>query len=385
MDFYKTIKFIGKGIFSEVYMVEHKETKECFAMKCILQKDSKLTERELDIFKNIKHPNIVSFKETFTDNNQVKIVMEYCCKGDLEHFLNKRKMKEKHALHYFYQILQGLQYLHSNNIIHRDIKPQNILVDANNVCKISDFGFARYKEQDKLLQTMCGSPLYMAPEIIKHQEYSTKADIWSAGVIFYQMLTGTQPLKSKSFYELSKKIDQGNEAIEIPLFISLKCRTILESILIFDTDKRIDICKCLEMVNRAITDDEDIFEMDGVIRKEISKEVELMDSCDSNKLLEISYEPLPPSPLDNLDNSNEIIVEQTESIKVVLNKTDCDKLDNWFTIPNSDYIHKREGAEMYYSDPIFTVVSGVNNVMDDTWRIFKKAGNILSDLQNNSF
>ena len=153
---------------------------------------------------------------------------------------------------------------------------------------------------------------------------------------------------------------------------------LLESILIFDAAKRIDICICLEMVNKAITDDEDIFEMDGVI-KEISKEVELMDSCDSNKLLEISYEPLPPSlldNLDNLDNSSEIIVEQTDSIKVVLKKTDCDKLDNWFTIQNSDYIHKREGNEMYYSDPLYNVVSSVNNAMDDTWRLFKKASNI---------
>ena len=398
MDLYNTIKFIGKGAFSEVYLVQDKKTEKIYAKKCIHQKNITLKELELIIMKKIKHPNIVSFYSSYQENDSLNIIIEYCEKGDLHQFLNGRKMKEKHALHYFYQILQGLNYLHSNNIIHRDIKPQNILVDKNNVCKIADFGFARYKEEDKLLKTMCGSPLYMAPEIIKKQHYTESADIWSAGVLFFQMLTGTQPFECSSFYELSKLVDEGEDSIKYPPYISAISRDILQKVLIFDYNKRINIHECIDMVNKAITYEEDIFEMDGLssISRKESKEL-----TKSNKLLEISFEPLsvrlpdsapeplPDSLLDNTpvlsNNETSLIRRQTESTEIVLKDTECQKFDDWFTIKNSDSMHKnKDTKQMYFSDPLFEIVEATNNVMDDSWRIFKKAGNIISDIANNS-
>jgi len=393
MDDFDTIKLLGRGVFSEVYLVKKKSTEEYFAMKSIHKKNPvELLDREMTILKAIFHPNIVSLKEVIKDDISTKLIMEYCSKGDLNDYLNMRKMKEKSALHFMYQILQGLQYLHSNNIVHRDIKPQNILIDKNNVCKIADFGFARYKDQDKLLETMCGSPLYMAPEIIKHQHYSMKADIWSVGVVFYQMLTGQQPLKSKNFYELSKKIDNGDASISIPLDIPSKSRVILENILIFDSDKRIDVFKCLELVNAAIINEDNIFQMDNSIEPPCSSE--LMESSESNKLLEISYEPMPMSLLDtnedqvnpsdialnSTETSDNIIENVTNSTKALIKNVNVEHHEDWFTVKNSDYIHKEQGDRMYYSDPLYTIVSGVNNAMDDTWKIFKKASNLISDI-----
>jgi serine/threonine protein kinase len=393
MDDFNTIKLLGRGVFSEVYLVKKKSTEEYFAMKSIHKKNPlELLDREMTILKNVFHPNIVMLKEVIKDDISTKLIMEYCSKGDLNEYLNMRRMKEKSALHFLYQILQGLQYLHSNDIIHRDIKPQNILIDKNNVCKIADFGFARYKDQDKLLETMCGSPLYMAPEIIKHQHYTMKADMWSVGVVFYQMLTGQQPLKSKNFYELSKKIDNGDASISIPLDIPSKSRVILENILIFDSVKRIDVFKCLELVNDAIINENNIFQMDNSLVEPCSSV--LLESSESNKLLEISYEPMPMSLLDNKDiqdsfddiasnsteTSDNIIENITNSTKVVIKNVNVEHHEEWFTVKNSDYIHKDREDKMYYSDPLYTIVSSANNVMDDTWKIFKKASNLISNI-----
>ena len=398
MDVYNTIKFLGKGAFSDVYLVQCKETQKLYAKKCIHHKNLNIRERELLIMKTIKHPNIVGFYNSFDENDQLNIILEYCEKGDLQEFLNGRKMKEKSALHYFYQILQGLNYLHSNNIIHRDIKPQNILIDKNNVCKIADFGFARYNEEDTLLKTMCGSPLYMAPEIIKKQQYTESADIWSAGVLFYHMLTGTQPFECSNFYELSKLIDRGDDSIKYPPYLTAISRNILQKVLVFDYKKRIGIHECIESVNRAITNDEDVFEMDGLptISKDSSNE--LMESSESNKLLEISFEPMSDSLLDGgsrhtpqqyspslPENSNSLIRRQTASTEVILKETECQKFEEWFSIKNSDSVHKKDNRkDMYFSDPLFEIVETTNNVMDDSWRFIKKAGNIISDIANNS-
>jgi serine/threonine protein kinase len=394
MDLYNTIKFLGKGVFSEVYLIQHKQTEELFARKCIRHNKVNLKDRELLIMKKIKHPNIVSFYDSFEDSNQLNIIIEYCEKGDLQEFLNGRKMKEKHALHYFYQILQGLNYLHSNNIIHRDIKPQNILIDKYNVCKIADFGFARYKEEDTLLKTVCGSPLYMAPEIIKKQHYTESADIWSAGVLFYQMLTGSQPFKCSSFYELSKLVDDGEDCIKYPPYMTAVSRDILQKVLIFDYNERIGIQECLDVVNKAITQEEDIFEMDGIPKQKIIESKEMLESSESNKLLEISFEPISDSLLDIYkreyspplpEGSQSLIRRQTESTEVVLKNTECQKFDDWFSIKNSDSVHKKKDSKkMYFSDPLFEIVETTNYIMDDSWRFIKKAGNIISDITNNS-
>ena len=394
MDLYNTIKFLGKGVFSEVYLIQHKQTEELFARKCIHHNKVNLKDRELLIMKKIKHPNIVSFYDSFEESNQLNIIIEYCEKGDLQEFLNGRKMKEKHALHYFYQILQGLNYLHSNNIIHRDIKPQNILIDKYNVCKIADFGFARYKEEDTLLKTVCGSPLYMAPEIIKKQHYTESADIWSAGVLFYQMLTGYQPFKCSSFYELSKLVDDGEDCIKYPPYMTAVSRDILQNVFIFDYNERIGIQECLDVVNKAITQEEDIFEMDGIPKQKIIESKEMLESSESNKLLEISFEPISDSLLDIYkreyspplpEGSQSLIRRQTDSTEVVLKNTECQKFDDWFSIKNSDSVHKKKDSKkMYFSDPLFEIVETTNYIMDDSWRFIKKAGNIISDITNNS-
>ena len=238
-------KRIGKGAFSCIYKGYHKYTRETVAIKEIsletLNKYESSLKRETEIMKKLNHPNIVKLFETIIDDKteNVYLIMEYFDRGDFSKFLKKRPLKEKYAIKYLEQISEGLKYLLENKIIHRDLKPQNILVTETGTLKITDFGFARYFDNDILIQTICGSPLYMAPEIMRNKKYNQKSDLWSIGIIFFEMLTGNTPFKAKNIYELIRVIE--NDVVEIPtkFILSKECRKLLLSLLEKNPEKRI--------------------------------------------------------------------------------------------------------------------------------------------------
>ncbi len=239
-------KRIGKGAFSTIYKAYHKHSKETVAVKEIsldtLNKYESSLRRETEIMKNLNHPHIVKLFETIIDEKteNVYLVMEYFERGDFSSFLRKRPLREKYAVKYLKQIAEGIKYLLEHKILHRDLKPQNILVSQTGTLKITDFGFARYFDNDMLIQTICGSPMYMAPEIMKNKKYDYKSDLWSIGVIFYEMLIGRPPFKAKNIYELIRVIE--NENIEIPskFILSKDCKHLLLSLLEKNPKKRIE-------------------------------------------------------------------------------------------------------------------------------------------------
>ena len=238
------IKKIGKGIYSRVYLARHTETKVDYALKiieCENKNVKKLVDREIMLLKTITHKNIISIYDVIYNEeyNIIVIILEYCINGDLSRFLRKSPyyMDEKSGIRYIYQIIEGLKYLNDNNIIHRDLKPQNILIDEYNNIKICDFGFSRKFNDTEMLQTLCGSPLYMAPEIIKHKIYNNKSDIWSFGIIIYQILTGKLPYKANTMYELFKNIN--NLSIIYPEVLSPEIVGLLSKIFIHDPNLRI--------------------------------------------------------------------------------------------------------------------------------------------------
>lgn len=236
------IKKIGQGVYSRVYLARHNDTKIEYALKIIENKNTnvkKLIDREIDLLKNISHNNIISIYDVILceKNNIIILILEYCHKGDLTHFLKGRSLSEKEGIYYIYQIIKGLKYLNDNNIIHRDLKPQNILIDKNNRIKICDFGFSRKFDDSELLKTLCGSPLYMAPEIIKYKSYNNKSDIWSFGIIIYEILTGQMPYKANTVYELFKQIN--NISIIYPYSLSNEIVNLLSKIFIHDPNLRI--------------------------------------------------------------------------------------------------------------------------------------------------
>ena len=169
------------------------------------------------------------------------IVMEYICGGDLLSFVRKRtKLNEITAKFIFRQIIEGLQYLHSQNIVHRDIKLDNILIDLTNTVKICDFGVSRLIKKGEIMHDQCGTPAYIAPEILLNMGYEGfTVDIWSAGVVLYTMLAGVVPFKHKYLNDLHYSIIQGKyDDIEN---ISSEGMDFIKGILQVDPKKRMTI------------------------------------------------------------------------------------------------------------------------------------------------
>lgn len=202
---------IGKGSFSKIYRGKCKKTNKEIAIKKVSlshsKKIKKLLKREIECMKDLDHPNIVKLIEVIEDSKYIYIILEYCKVGDLSKFLNKRSLKERIAKVFLRQIAQGLFYLRQHNIVHRDLKPHNILLTEQYTLKITDFGLSKFVYKQQMFETLCGTPLYMAPEILNYNKYTDKADLWSIGVILYEMLTGKTPYEVFSIYALVKQIE----------------------------------------------------------------------------------------------------------------------------------------------------------------------------------
>ncbi|KAI8070253.1 kinase-like domain-containing protein [Thamnidium elegans] len=235
---------IGQGSFATVYKAQHKLTNQTVAVKSVRR--SKLTkkllenlESEISILTAIRHDHIVGLIECQKTESNIFLVMEFCSLGDLSHYIrNVRENKaakgpagglpERVVRHFLKQLANALEFLRSKNLVHRDIKPQNLLLvkpghnkdDVTNgdlpILKVADFGFARFLPNASLADTLCGSPLYMGPEILSYKKYDAKADLWSVGAVLYEMITGRPPFRAQNHIELLKKIQENNDKIHFP-------------------------------------------------------------------------------------------------------------------------------------------------------------------------
>ncbi|XP_023817059.1 serine/threonine-protein kinase ULK2 isoform X1 [Oryzias latipes] len=224
---YSRKDLVGHGAFAVVFKGRHrKKTDWEVAIKSInkknLTKSQILLGKEIKILKELQHENIVGLYDVQETPNSVFLVMEYCNGGDLADYLQaKGTLREDTMRVFLQQIAAAMRVLNSKGIIHRDLKPQNILLSysarkRSNVSsirvKIADFGFARYLQSNMMAATLCGSPMYMAPEVIMSQNYDAKADLWSIGTVIYQCLVGKPPFQANSpqdlrlFYEKNKNL-----------------------------------------------------------------------------------------------------------------------------------------------------------------------------------
>ena len=167
--------------------------------------------------------------------------MEYCEKGELfNRIIEEICLEDNEAAYYFYQLINGLEYMHKIGIVHRDLKPENLLINKNNILKIIDFGLSNYYDKNKLLSTPCGSPCYAAPEIISCQKYDgILVDIWNTGIVLYVMLCGSLPFNEKDRAELYKH--KLKCQINFPEHLEKDALDLLKKILLNDPNKRITI------------------------------------------------------------------------------------------------------------------------------------------------
>ena len=247
ISFYKYGRLIGKGAFGKVNLGLHILTGRIVAIKSF-NKNNLKNERakskiyhEINLMKNLRHSSVVKLLDTFETKNYILIVMENISGGDLLSFVKKRtKLNEKICKFIFKQLLQAIKYIHTKNVIHRDIKLDNVLIDLNNNIKLCDFGVGKMIHEGEILTDQCGTPAYIAPEILENKGYEgPPVDIWSSGVVLYAMLSGTVPFKANNLNDLQNMIMTGNFK-EIPE-ISKESNDLLHKLLQVNPQKRITV------------------------------------------------------------------------------------------------------------------------------------------------
>ncbi|EEH18148.2 ULK/ULK protein kinase [Paracoccidioides brasiliensis Pb03] len=270
---YTRLEEIGRGSFATVYQGVHNRNQTLVAIKSVnmARLNKKLKDNlklEINILKAVNHPHIVMLLDCQETSHEIHLVMEYCVLGDLSIFIKKRDSLVRHQLtrdlilrypnpqsgglnevivrHFLKQLASALHFLRSRDLVHRDVKPQNLLLnpspqsiakgdyrippykgngdlftplaglDSMPLLKLADFGFARSLPSTSLADTLCGSPLYMAPEILRYEKYDAKADLWSVGTVLYEMVVGKPYFRATNHVELLQKIEKANDRIKFP-------------------------------------------------------------------------------------------------------------------------------------------------------------------------
>lgn len=240
---YRLLKTIGKGNFAKVKLARHILTGREVAIKIIDKTQLNPTSlqklfREVRIMKNLNHPNIVQLFEVIETEKTLYLIMEYASGGEVfDYLVAHGRMKEKEARAKFRQIVSAVHYCHQKNIVHRDLKAENLLLDADSNIKIADFGFSNEFSAGSKLDTFCGSPPYAAPELFQGKKYDgPEVDIWSLGVILYTLVSGSLPFDGQNLKELRERVLRGK--YRVPFYMSTDCEGILRRFLVLNPSKR---------------------------------------------------------------------------------------------------------------------------------------------------
>ncbi|CAD8191442.1 unnamed protein product [Paramecium pentaurelia] len=244
--FFNTGHIIGKGSFGCVYRGINQSTKTEVAIKIVKKANlagesnsQKALVNEMTILKKLHSKNIVRLFDVCESQSNYYLIQEYCKQGDLRKILKQKRLEEQEALKILHDILSGYQILLKNGIVHRDIKPENIL-NSNGIFKLGDFGMATQLSKQRMLNSRVGTPLYMSPQVQQNTNYTSKCDIWSIGILFYECLYGKTPWFNETSSKLLKNIYE--QPLEFPKqpIISDKSKQFIKKCLEINEKERID-------------------------------------------------------------------------------------------------------------------------------------------------
>ena len=306
---WNTKAHLGSGSYGKVYFGKDTKNDKHVAIKVIEMstlEDKYLMEslnNEVSLMKNLKHTNVVQLLDLLFTKNNVYIIQEFCNGGDLRNYMSKKKgvITEIEASKILLDIINGFSELHKSGIIHRDLKPENILLN-DDVFKLGDFGFAKHVDnyQSQLLTSLVGTPLYMSPQILKTEKYTTKSDVWSLGLIYYEMLFGKTPWPAKSQYQLITNIYK--MPLKFPYNINLSERS----------EKFLKGCLQLE--------EKDRFSWNDVFNSEIFTEL-----SGSPKHQQPAKQVSLQHNNSQMDNRARILIQKLQGV-IVKNKVNIEKL-----------------------------------------------------------
>lgn len=275
---------LGSGACGVVRLVYHRKTCKAFAMKHIKknqlmtnQTEPKRIINEAVIMKSLQHPCVVRMHDIVDNTDSLFIMLELMQGGDLlSRIINKKRLSERISKLFFLQLCHAVKYLHDKNITHRDLKPDNVLLestDEETLLKVSDFGLSKAVNNDSVMRTLCGTPLYVAPEVLLtggRGSYTKKVDIWSLGVVLFTMLSGTLPFSDEYGTAASDQIKKGKFAYRSSAWrgISLHAKQLINEMLTVDADKRLSIDDVLR--NQWLDDNEVIQKAEQITKISLS-------------------------------------------------------------------------------------------------------------------
>lgn len=250
-DKYDVLKILGEGSFGKCYLMRDRSRRIQVCVKVIKirnmpAKERDATQMEVDLLRRLCHPNIVRYYDSFMsrNNESLCISMEYCDGGDLDSQITKagrHLFSEEKILHWFVQMALGLHYMHTNRVLHRDLKTQNVFLLGNGRLVLGDLGISKVLDGTKdFAQTMIGTPYYMSPEIFDNKPYSYKSDVWALGCVLYELTTLNKPFDGKSLHSLAVKIKRGR-ITPINSKYSRHLRTLIDNMLTKKPDDRPDL------------------------------------------------------------------------------------------------------------------------------------------------
>ncbi|XP_075046977.1 testis-specific serine/threonine-protein kinase 6 [Mixophyes fleayi] len=251
---YNALSTIGEGAYSKVKLATSSKYHCNVAIKVLDHRlasadfSRKFLPRELDILRGVHHPHVISVFELIEINNGLRFIVMELCRTDLLQLIQKTgRLPDEKAKCLFQQMISGMSYLHEHNVVHRDLKCENVLLTNDHCVKITDFGFGKkcFDETD-LCTTYCGSPAYASPEVLQCIPYDPKKyDIWSLGVILYVMVTGLMPFSDCKLSSLLKLQQMG---VVFPESVALdeKCKSLIKQMLHYNPHARPDLCTVLK-------------------------------------------------------------------------------------------------------------------------------------------
>ena len=292
---------VGSGSYGQVYLALHFLNKKYYAIKHMDKKKlfSQLhslesIQKEIDIQSRIDHPNIVKLLYVKETHLSYDLVMEYASNGSLFHYIRKYKgLNENKTFSLFIQVVNAINFMHSNDLIHRDIKPENILIFENNIIKLCDFGWC-VKLEGHQRGTFCGTTEYMSPELVNHQVYGKEIDVWSLGILLYEMIHGYSPFRPNKpkFNEKDVMENIKNHNLIFGKTVSDECKRLIYHLLDPDINKRYTV--------------EDIYNSDFVKKYE-----KLHYDYPNNSLIQLYNRKINKNSEQNINNAiiNNIIDE----------------------------------------------------------------------------
>ncbi|XP_061641628.1 serine/threonine-protein kinase Nek4 isoform X3 [Phyllopteryx taeniolatus] len=347
MDNYIFIRVVGQGSYGEVNLVKHRTDRKQYVIKKLnlttsSKRERRAAEQEAQLLSQLRHPNIVTYRESWEGTDlQLYIVMGFCEGGDLYHRLKQQKgelLPERQVVEWFVQIAMALQYLHERNILHRDLKTQNIFLTKTNIIKVGDLGIARVLEnQNDMASTLIGTPYYMSPELFSNKPYNHKSDVWALGCCVYEMSTLKHAFNAKDMNSLVYRIVEGRVGSifmsylpQMPSKYDPQLGELIKSMLCKRPDDRPDVKLILRQpyIKRQIAMFlEATKEITAKSRKKVSGGSRYIQSNDVANVAQLQPKPkpLPPSPqLEPLPRLKQ--KDKSQLLKNQNGVTDCNPL-----------------------------------------------------------